>query len=180
MVRWVFLLAAAAFALTVGAVGCGDDDGGDDFEDIKQTATAAALRTPSPGPTTDPAVAYYAEAAKLAKELGDLVNTLDADMLAAAQSQGDPKWPSVLAADADLVIAKAQQLDRLPAPGSVPQTLTGKINQAVDGLAAGAELLKQAILKLDPAVGAEASATIDNAENLLDEVRAELDAKAAK
>lgn len=157
---------------------CGDD-GKDDFDDIRATATAAALQTPSPGPTTDPVTTYYAQALSLATELGELVNALDADMLAAAQTQADPKWPGVLNTDADLVIAKAKALDSLAAPGSVSQTLTGKINGASDGLAAGAELLKQAILKQDPAIGASAAQTIDEGENALDEVRSLLEAAQA-
>ena len=167
----ILVVAAAAFQ------GCGGgDDGGDDFADIKATATAAAQRSPSPEATVDLVKAYYVQASALAKELADLTNTLDADMLGAQASQGDPKWPPVLTADADLVIAKANALNTLAVPAGVPPTLAGRVGGAAQGLAAGANLLKQAILKLDPAIGAEAAATLDNAENLLDSVRAELDA----
>lgn len=170
------VLAALAALAAIGAASCGGgDDKGDDFSDIKATATAAALKSPTPEATVDLTAAYYRQAATLAKELGDLTNTLDADMLAAAESQADPKWPTQLTADADLVIAKANALNTLPVPAGVPPTLSGRIGQAAQGLAAGAALLKQAIVKLDPAIGAQSAETLDNAENLLDAVRAELD-----
>lgn len=178
----LLLAALAALAAIAGAVACGGGDDEDDFEDIRATATAAAAATPSPspGPTQDPTIPYYSQALALANELAELVNKLDADMFAAQSSQADPKWPQLLTADADLVIAKAKQLDSLTVPGGVPETLRGKIRQACDGLAAGADLLKQAILKLDPAIGQESASTLDAGENVLEEVRAELQRLTAK
>ena len=182
MFRRFGMLLLAASAAIAGAVACGGGDDEDDFEDIRATATAAAAATPSPspGPTQDPTIPYYSQALALANELAELVNKLDADMLAAQSSQADPKWPQLLTADADLVIAKAKQLDSLTVPGGVPETLRGKIRQACDGLAAGADLLKQAILKLDPAIGQESASTLDAGENVLEEVRAELQRLTAK
>lgn len=176
MFRRFGMLLLAASAAIAGAVACGGGDDEDDFEDIRATATAAAAATPSPspGPTQDPTIPYYSQALALANELAELVNKLDADMLAAQSSQADPKWPQLLTADADLVIAKAKHLDSLTVPGGVPETLRGKIRQACDGLAAGADLLKQAILKLDPAIGQESASTLDAGENVLEDVRAEL------
>lgn len=182
MFRRFGMLLLAASAAIAGAVACGGGDDEDDFEDIRATATAAAAATPSPspGPTQDPTIPYYSQALALANELAELVNKLDADMLAAQSSQADPKWPQLLTADADLVIAKANQLDSLTVPGGVPETLRDKIRQACDGLAAGADLLKQAILKLDPAIGQESASTLDAGENVLEDVRAELQRLTAK
>ncbi len=173
-VRTVPLLAIGV--LLVSACGGGGDDG---FEDIRKTATAAALLTPSPSPapTVDPLAAWYANALKLADELSIAVNRLNDDMLAAAENQADPKVPQLLTTDADLVIQKAGVLGALEAPAGAPEALTEKVSKAVEGLTDGANLLKEAITKLDPAIGAQSAETLDAAERILDEVRADLEAR---
>lgn len=168
------VLVAVAASVAFASSACGGGKKNDDFSDIKATATAAALKSPTPAATVDPVTAYYQQAAVLAKDLSDLSTTLNSDMLAAAGSQGDPKWPAQLTSDADLVIAKAAALNKLPVPAGVPQTLAGRIGQAAQGLGAGAELLKQAILKLDPAIGAQSAETLDAAKTLLEGVRTDL------
>ena len=170
-----FVLWTAAAALLAGACG-GDSE--DEFEDIRKTATAAALLTPSPtaAPTVDPLTAWYADALKAADALADAVNQLTDDMLAAQQNQADPKVPGLLTADADLVVAGAAALSRVQTPAGAPDALTGKVAQAVEGLTEGANLLKEAIAKLDPAIGQQAADALAAAEAILDEVRAELTA----
>lgn len=172
-----FVALAAAAALLVGACG-GDSD--DEFEDIRKTATAAALLTPSPtaAPTVDPLTAWYAGALKASDALAEVVNQLNDDMLAAQQNQADPKVPALLTADADLVIAKAGALAALQAPAEAPAALTGKVAEAVEDLTNGANLLREAIAKLDPAIGQQAADALAAAEAILDEVRAELTASA--
>lgn len=172
-----FLALAAAVALLVGACGGGDED---EFEDIRKTATAAALLTPSPtaAPTVDPLAAWYADALKAADALAEAVNQLNDDMLAAQQNQADPKVPALLTADAGLVIAKAAALSALQAPAGTPETLAGKIAEAVEGLTNGANLLKEAIAKLDPAIGQQSADALAAGEATLDDVRAELTAGA--
>lgn len=172
-----FLVWAAATALLMGACG-GDSE--DEFEDIRKTATAAALLTPSPtaAPTVDPLAGWYADALKAADELASTVNQLNDDMLAAQQNQADPKVPELLTTDADLVIAKAAALSALQAPAGAPETLTRRIAEAVEGLNNGANLLKEAIAKLDPAIGQQSADALADAEAILDEVRADLRAGA--
>lgn len=159
--------------------GCGGDSE-DEFEDIRKTATAAALLTPSPtaAPTVDPLAAWYADALKAADALAEAVNQLNDDMLAAQQNQADPKVPGLLTADADLVIAKAAALTAVRAPAGASEALTGKVAEAVEGLTNGANLLKEAITKLDPAIGQQSADALAVAEAILDEVRAELKAGA--
>lgn len=171
------LMVVTAAALLVGACG-GDSE--DEFEDIRKTATAAALLTPSPtaAPTVDPLTAWYADALKAADALAEAVNQLNDDMLAAQQNQADPRVPGLLTADADLVIAKAAALTAVQAPAGAPAALTGKVAEAVEGLSNGANLLKEAIAKLDPAIGQQSADALAVAEAILDEVRAELTAGA--
>ncbi len=171
-VAWV-----AAAGLLVGACGGSSED---EFENIRKTATAAALLTPSPtaAPTSDPLTAWYGDALKAADTLAEAVNQLNDDMLAAQQNQADPKVPGLLTADADLVIAKAAALAAVQAPTGAPEALRGKVAEAVEGLTKGANLLKEAIAKLDPAVGQQSADALAAAEAILDEVRAELTAGA--
>lgn len=168
-----FMLTIAGAALLVGACG-GDDE--DDLEDIRKTATAIALLTPSPSPapTVDPLEKWYADALTLADDLASAVDRLNEDMLAAQQNQADPNVPATLTADADIVILKAAALKVFTAAAGAPEALAGKIAEAADGLTEGANLLKEAIAKLDPAIGQQSADTLDAAEKVLDEVRAEL------
>lgn len=170
-------MVAGIAAVTLLAGGCGGDSE-DEFEDIRQTATAVALLTPSPAatPTADPLVAWYADALNAANQLGDAVNQLNDDMLAAQQNQADPKVPGLLTTDADTVIAKAVALNAVAARANAPASLTAKITEATGGLTNGATLLKEAIAKLDPAIGQQSADALDAAEKILDEVRAELEA----
>lgn len=167
----------AAASLVVG--GCGGDSE-DEFEDIRKTATAVALLTPSPpaAPTVDPLAAWYADALEAANGLADAVNQLNDDMLAAQQNQADPKVPGLLTASADVVIAKGAALRALAAPAGAPPALTGRITEAVDGLTSGANLLKEAIAKLDPAIGQQSADALAAGEEILDAVRKELEAGA--
>lgn len=164
------------------ACGGDDDDGGGDFADIQGTATAAAQQTAtagaqvSPTATPDPAIAFYSSATTLAAELGDLVNTLNDDMLGAAANQADPKWPQVLTTDADLVIAKAGELERLTRPAGLPADLTAKLDEAIAGLTKGAGLLKDAITNASPDLGLQSAQALDAGEVALDEARALLEA----
>lgn len=174
--RAILVLAGiAAAALQVG--GCGGDSG-DEFEDIRKTATAVALLTPSPmaTPTVDPLVAWYADALNAANQLADAVNRLNDDMLSAQQNQADPRVPGLLTADADTVIAKAVALKAVAVRPGAPASLATKITDATGGLTTGANLLKEAIAKLDPAIGQQSADALDAAEKILDEVRAELEA----
>lgn len=175
-------VALAAFLSSIAAACGDDDDGGGDFADIQGTATAAAQQTAtaaaqiSPTATPDPAIAFYASATTLAAELGDLVNTLNDDMLRAAANQADPKWPQVLTTDADLVIAKAGELTRLARPTGVPADLTAKLDEATAGLTKGAGLLKDAITNASADLGLQSAQTLDAGEIALDEARALLEA----
>lgn len=163
--------------LTVFSAGCGGNSGDDDFSDLRATATAAATRAPSPEPTANPVISYYTTVGKLAGELADLAKALNMDMLAAAETQGDPKWPALLTTDADLVIAKAQALGKVSVPAEVPPDIAGNVAQAVERLTKGASLLKEAIAKLDPAIGAEAAVALDDGARSLDKAREAIRAK---
>jgi hypothetical protein len=175
----IVVASAAATAFVAGACGGNSED---EFEDIRKTATAVALLTPSPtaAPTVDPLAAWYADALKAADALAEVVDQLNQDMLAAQQNQADPKVPGLLTADADLVIAKAAALKSLQAPAGAPAALTGKVAEAVEGLTTGANLLKEAIAKLDPAIGQQAADTLAAGETILDAVREELTAGAKR
>jgi hypothetical protein len=170
-----FVALFAAAALLVGACG-GDSE--DEFDDIRKTATAAALLTPSPtaAPTVDPLAAWYATGLEAANALAAAVNQLNDDMVAAQQNQADPKVPALLTAGADEVIAKAAALQAVQAPGGAPAALTEKIGRATEGLTTGANLLKEAIAKLDPAIGQQSADALAAGGAILDEVRAEIEA----
>lgn len=171
----IVVASAAAAGLLLSACGGGSED---EFEDIRKTATAAALLTPSPtaAPTVDALAAWYADALKAAESLGEAVNQLNDDMLAAQQNQADPKVPGLLTADADLVIAKAAALKSLEIPAAAPGALTEKVSQSVEELTRAANLLKEAITKLDPAIGQQSADALAAGETILDAVRADLTA----
>ncbi len=162
--RPLFLLATVMLAL-VALSACGGGSS-DNLNDIKQTATAAAQRTPSAAasasPTADPGQAYLSQATTLVNQIVGLLGTLHNDLLAAQANQADPKWPGVLTADCDLVSAKATEIANLPRPGSVPNTLTSEVRGTANSTASAADLLKSAVHDADPTRAAQAVATLED------------------
>lgn len=144
---------AALLAVLVAATGCGG--GGDDIKDIQATATAAAKTRPSPTATPDPVAAYRAKVTTGTQKLGDAADTLIKDMLAAAETQADPKWPTVLQADADAITLAATALKGLVPPGDAYKSFAAQLETAVDSLSQAAVLLKQTVQSADPALGAQ-------------------------
>ena len=134
------------------AIGCGG--GGDDIKDIQATATAAAKTRPSPTATPDLVTAYRTKVTAGAQKLGDATDTLIKDMLAAAESQADPKWPPVLQADAAAIAAAATSLKSLAPPGDTYKPFAAQLDTAIDSLSRAAVLLKQTVQTADPALGA--------------------------
>ncbi|MCZ2109213.1 MAG: hypothetical protein LC118_06575 [Dehalococcoidia bacterium] len=152
------LLAAALGGTTLVAAACGS---GDDLGDIKATATAAAKNAPSPTATPDPVPAYRQAADQKAGELATAVKKIQDDMIAASTTQADPKWPSVLTADADAITQKANELIALKAPNADYQPVADQMTTAATKLSTGADLMKQAVTKLSQDFGIQGAAALD-------------------
>lgn len=159
-------------ALVVAACG-----GGDDLGDIKATATAAAKNAPSPTPTQDPVPAYQQNAEQKASELATAVKKIQDDMIAASTTQADPKWPSVLTADADTITQKAKELSALKAPNADYQPIADQMTTAATKLSSGADLMKQAVTKLSQEFGVQGAAALDEGMHQLATAREALAAK---
>jgi len=99
------------------------------------------------------------------------------NMLAAAEKPGRPEGAAAADDGCGPRYPEGGVLGALEAPAGAPEALTEKVSKAVEGLTDGANLLKEAITKLDPAIGAQSAETLDAAERILDEVRADLEAR---
>lgn len=158
-------LGLAALLVAAGAAACGG--GGDDIADIQATATAAAKNRPSPTATPDPVTAYRQKVTAAGKRLSDATDQLHKDMLGAAESQADPKWPAMLTADADAVIAAAAAVTGLAAPDDRHREFQTNLAAVAATLDRGAKLLKQAIPTADQEVGAQAFFAVDEGKTKL-------------
>lgn len=161
----------------VGAAACGDDD---DVSDIQETATAAAraatatAQVITPAPTDDPATVYREEVRTLGEALAKAAGTLQADMIAAGESQADPKWPQVLGADVAAVLSAAQELTDLDPPAG-QETLDGQVEAAAQKFFDGANLMRTAVERQDPQAGAQAAAALGEGQAMLEAVLSGLD-----
>ena len=127
-----------------------------------KTPTAAA-----PTATQDPAAGYKKSASDLATTLAKQTDTALQDMQSAQLTQTDPKWATVLTADAALITATAAQLKALTAPGGALATVSAGLSAAADQLSQGAQFLKQSVQAGDPVAGAQAFAALTVGRGLL-------------
>lgn len=165
-------IAALAAAVIASAAACGGDD---DISDIQATATAAAQNATAtaavstPTPTADATTEYFGNVKSLGQALTEDAGTLMSDMLAASESQADPKWPGVLTADAESVVSAAQRLiDLQPPPGQ--ETLDAQVEAAAQKLIEGANLMKTAVEDQSPESGAQAAAALGEGQGMLQAV----------
>jgi len=159
-------------ALVVLVSACGG--GGDDVGDIVKTATAVATTRPSPTATPDAVAAYRARVTEVTGRLRDRTATLTADMLAAAETQGDPKWPGVLTGDADLLAAAAADAQALAPPSDAYRAFATKLNTAATTLGQGAATMKEAVQKADATLGGQAFELLTNGTAQLQDAMAAL------
>lgn len=127
-------------------------------------------KTPTAAPPTatpDAASAYKAQANGLVTTLGKQADTALQDMQSAQTSQTDPKWATVLTADADLITATAAQLKALSAPAGPLTAIAAGLAAAADQLSQGAKFLKQSVQAADPVAGAQAFAALTLGRGLL-------------
>lgn len=158
--------------LAVLAAACGG--GGDDVADIVKTATAVATTKPSPTPTPDAVAAYRTRVVEVSDRLRDRTTTLTTDMLAAAETQGDPKWPGVLTGDADLLAAAAAEAQALAPPTEAYRAFASKLNTAAATLGQGAATMKQAVQRADATLGGQAFELLANGTTQLQEAMSAL------
>ncbi len=164
---------ALVAALSLAAVACGGSEA-DDIKNIQATATAAAKNRPSPTATPDPVAAYRQKVAAAGKRLSEATDELHKDMLAASVSQADPKWPAILNADADAVIAAAGSVLALAPPGEKYKAFAASLNEVAATLDKGAKMLKQAVPTGDQEVGAQAFFAVDEGKTKLPDALAAL------
>jgi hypothetical protein len=162
----------AFLVLATLAAACGG--GGDDVGDIVKTATAVAKTKPSPTPTPDAVATYRAKVAEVTAKLRERAASLTTDMLAAAETQGDPKWPAVLTGDADLVVAAATEAQALTPPADAYRAFAAKLNAAAATLGQGAATMKQAVQRADATLGGQAFELLTNGTTQLQEAMAAL------
>jgi hypothetical protein len=139
------------------AASCGG--GGDDIEDARKTATAAAQSRPSPTATLDVAAAYRRGVNDGVETLTADLARLNQDLLGAQANQADPKWPAILQTDITAVRRQADALGALtPAPdlASFHAALKAELAQ----IAQGCDMLANAITRAEPAGAAEGVALI--------------------
>jgi hypothetical protein len=158
------LLAVVCSVLATLVQACG---GGDDLQSVRATANAAATLRPSPTATPDPVVAYRANVSTRGNKLVELADGMGKDMLAAADTQADPKWPATLTSDADLVLAAVANVKALVPPGESYRSFSTKLNAAADRLGEAGAKLKAAIQKSDATLGAEAFQALDEGKTQL-------------
>jgi hypothetical protein len=158
----------------LGLFGSACGGGGENLSDIVKTATAAATMRPSPTPTPDAVATYRLAATEGAQKLNDLAGTLTKDMLAAAESQGDPKWPGVLTGDADLLAAAATAVQALVPPSDAYRPFSTKLSAAAATLGKGASTMKQAVERADATLGAQAFELLTTGTTQLQEAMAAL------
>jgi hypothetical protein len=120
-----------------------------------------------PTATPDAASAYKAQANGLVTTLGKQTDTALQDMQSAQTSQTDPKWATVLPADADLITATAAQLKALSAPAGPLAAVSVGLSTAADQLSQGAKFLKQSVQAADPVASAQAFAALTLGRGLL-------------
>ena len=147
----IFIISTVA---VLAAAACGGGDG-------TKTPTVAPTATP------DAVAAYKANANSLVTTLGKQTDTALQDMQTAQTSQTDPKWGTVLPADADLITASAAQLKALTSPGGSLAPVAAALSAAADRLAQGAQFLKQSVQAADPAAGAQAFAALSEGRGML-------------
>ncbi len=157
---------ALVAVLSLAAVACGGSEE-DDIKNIQATATAAAKNRPSPTATPDPVAAYRLKVTAAGKQLSEATDQLHKDMLAASESQADPKWPALLTADADALIAAAAAAQALTPPEEKYKAFATGLNEVAATLDKGAKLLKQAIPTGDQEIGAQAFFAIDEGKTKL-------------
>lgn len=157
---------ALVTAVSLAAASCGGSEE-DDIKNIQATATAAAKNRPSPTVTPDPAGVYRQKVTAAGKRLSEATDQLHKDMLAASVSQADPKWPTVLTAGADGVIAAAAAVQALVPPDEKYRAFATGLNEVTATLDKGAKMLKQAIPTGDQEIGAQAFFAIDEGKTKL-------------
>lgn len=167
-----FLLVATLLA----AAACGGSEE-DDIKNIQATATAAARDRPSATATLDPVAAYRQKVTAAGKRLSEATDQLHKDMLAASESQADPKWPTILTTDADAVIAAVAAVKALTPPDDRFSAFAAGLNEIAAKLESGAKLLKQAIPTADQAIGAQAFFAVDEGKAKLPDALAALPAE---
>lgn len=160
-VRSVIRHSAPVLALAILLTACGGDDG---FEDIEKTATAAATLQPTATPTPDPVTAYRSAISEGVPVLRERVAQLWTDLLAAQESQADPKWPGVLHADLDLVQAAADELSALESPREPYDEFQQELVALLQTMTEGVGSLSAAIDSADATLAAEGVAAITGSD----------------
>ena len=158
--RWRWRLFPALLLISL-LPGCGGDGSG--------TPTPAATAT-----RQDATTEYRTQARDAAAKLGEQAEILVKDMQAAELSQADPKWPAVLTADADLVLAAATALKALTPPPGTPAELPAQLAAAADRLSEGADLQQQAVQTGDRNIGQQAFVTLAEGRTMLNAAAASL------
>lgn len=157
---------ALMVAASMAASACGGSEQ-DDIKNIQATATAAARDRPSPAATPDPVQAYRQKITAAGQRLSGAADKLHKDMLAAAESQADPKWPAILTADTDEVIAAVAAVQALAPPNDKYAAFAAELNEVAAKLDNGAKLLKKAIPTADQEIGAQAFFAVDEGKTKL-------------
>jgi hypothetical protein len=173
--RAIGLIAGLFILAGMPTAACGG--GGDDIKNVQSTATAAAKNRPSPTATPDPVSAYRQKVTTSGKKLSDASEKAVADMLSAAQNQADPKWPPIITADADAVIAAAGDVKALTLPNDSYRDFARNLGDVAAQLEKGAQTLKQAIPRADQDLGAQAFTLLSEGKDKLTAVLATLPAQ---
>jgi len=96
------------------------------------------------------------------------------DMLAAAQAQADPKWPAVMASDAELMDRSARELLELTPKADVAEPVKRQLDAAATKLSEAASFLKKAATTVDPALGQQAFTSLTEGQDLLTQAMASI------
>lgn len=159
----------AVIALVAPLAACGGDDG---FEDIEKTATAVATLQPTATATPDPVAAYRGAITDGVPVLRERVAQLWSDLLAAQESQADPKWPAVLHADLDLVQAAVDELSGQEPPGEPYAQFQQELVILLETMTEGVDSLSAAIDSADATLAAEGVAAITGSDAEIGELYA--------
>lgn len=167
-------LSAVVAGLLVSLILSACGGGSDDIKHIQQTATAAATRTPATTATPTPAKVSPQQLSEASTRLAaSATRTMD-DMLAAAQAQADPKWPAVMASDAELMDRSARELLELTPKADVAEPVKRQLDAAATKLSEAASFLKKAATTVDPALGQQAFTSLTEGQDLLTQAMASI------